>query len=124
MSPLSDVPDALENATIRMILGEVVETTKKRTAEGNNVIGIMASKPIEFKKWRAPWLTENHVYYYKEKLQQAKADKSKLLVPLLEHRRGATILTPCTLSKDLDSGSSCQRKRTQEIQFQQRLCYQ
>jgi hypothetical protein len=73
MLSLSDVPDALKNATIRTIFDEVEEVTKKRTAEGKNGRGVVASKIIEFKEWRVPWLTENHVYYYKKKLLQVKA---------------------------------------------------
>jgi hypothetical protein len=115
MSSLSDVPDALKNATIRMLFDEVDEETKKRPVEGKNCRGIMDSKIIEFKKWRAPWLTENHVYYYKKKLLQVKSDKSKLLIPVLLHRRGATILTPYALSKDLDSDSSLSEKENARI---------
>jgi hypothetical protein len=61
MSSLSDVPDALKNATLKMIFGETGET-KKQAAEVKNGRGIMTSKNIELKMWRAPWLMGNHVY--------------------------------------------------------------
>jgi hypothetical protein len=93
-----------------MLFDEVEEEAKKRTAEGKNGRGIMASKIIEFKNWSAPWRTENHVYYYKKKLLQVKADKSKYVVPVPVHHRGATISTPCALSKYLDYDSSLSEK--------------
>jgi hypothetical protein len=42
-------------------LDEVEEDTKKRVVEVKNGRGVITSKIIEFKKWRMPWLTENHV---------------------------------------------------------------
>jgi hypothetical protein len=107
ISSLSNAPDALKKATIETLFDEVEEETKKRAAEGKNGRGIMTSKIIGFKKWRAPWITENHVYYYKKKLLQVKSDKRKRLIP----HRGATISTPCALSdKKMDSDSSSSEK--------------
>jgi hypothetical protein len=64
LSLTTDVPDALKNATLNALFDEVEVESSKRKAEGKICRGMPTSKIIEFKKWRAPWLTENHVYYY------------------------------------------------------------